>query len=406
MDGFMQMPPGNAGGLMQFLDPATLAQNQADMERWRQNQALAQSLMQSQYIPNSGRAGAIGNVLQRVMGAIANNQQQGRLSDILEQQFNIQNAAASAKRQQDLADEQRKLQEEIYKAVQSERGKAQAQKEFAKAEFTGGGVFDPSTGGFTPNADWMKQQLDLKRAEAAITAANREGPADPFAKYKLAVQQGLLTPDQAKQGIQRELLGAGGNVPSGYRATATGDLEAIPGGPADPALAAKPKPLTEGAANALAKINNAIANAKEYQRRTVGPKGEFNDVASMLNDTPQLMNSAVQDMLYAKSGANAPAAEVAKAQAMYAPSRFLGIPTERDTTASAKIGNFIRDMERMRDQYQQGTTAEGSPEPQAFGASPGQTGTAPAPSKQPTQTAINPQTGQRIGLIDGQWVPL
>jgi hypothetical protein len=31
---------------------------------------------------------------------------------------------------------------------------------------------------------------------------------------------------------------------------------------------------------------------------------------------------------------------------------------------------------------------------------------APQAAGQPTQTATNPQTGERIGLVNGQWVPI
>lgn len=390
MDNFMQMPMSN----VPFIDTNAIAQNQADMARWQQQQQLAQAMMGAPLIPHGGRGGAIAGALTNFLGMLSNNRNNDKLSDILKTQFDIQNQGAQAKRKQDLEDEYRKMQEDIYKSVQSARGTAQANKEFAKPEFTGGGVFDPSTGGFTANQDWMNQQLALKSGEAKIAAANRQGPADPFRDIKAGVQAGLITPEQAQAAMRTKLLGGGVNAPSGYRATADGSLEAIPGGPADPNQPRKPQPLTAEATNKLALIDNAIANATKYRDRTVGKGGEFNDITSMTGDTPQLIRSAVQDMLYAKSGASAPAAEVEKATEMYAPSRVMGIPTERDSTASAKVQNFLADMQRMRDQITQGTIAQGQAMP----------GSAP-PSAQPTQTAVNAQ-GQRIGLVNGQWVPL
>lgn len=117
----------------------------------------------------------------------------------------------------------------------------------------------------------------------------------------------------------------------------------------------------------------------------------------MLGDNPQLMKSAVQDMLYAKSGASAPAAEVEKAMQMFTPSRLslplvgsTGIPLERDATAAAKIDNFITDMQRMRDE---------------IGGQPITSQGAAVTGAQPSATATGPN-GQKLGLVNGQWVPL
>src|SRR5689334_2798992 len=128
------LPAVNGTGMQQmlpFIPPDQIAQNQADMLQWQQRQALAQQLMGAQYQPDSGKVGLGGTILTKLMGALAQRGQNEKLTDILKQQFSIENQAAQAKRQQDLQDEYRKLQEEIYKTRESKK----AEREFAPLQF-------------------------------------------------------------------------------------------------------------------------------------------------------------------------------------------------------------------------------------------------------------------------------
>src|SRR6476646_8565420 len=110
-------------GMLPFIPPDAIAQNQSDMLQWQQRQQLAQQLMGQQYIPNSGNVGLGGTILSKVMGALAQRGQNDKLTDILKQQCSIENQAAQAKRQQDLQDEYRKLKEKIYETAQGEKAK-------------------------------------------------------------------------------------------------------------------------------------------------------------------------------------------------------------------------------------------------------------------------------------------
>lgn len=390
---------------------ADLAQLEADKQEYLRKQQLAQALIGSGYVPNSGRTGVLTSVLSALAGGMMQRKNNESVVDLMRRTFEQQSQAAAAKRQQELEDEQRKVENAIKEATGKKRGELAAERDLGKREIAGGMFVNPFTGQAEAIPGYMDQQLALKRGEAQIAAANRAPPADPFADINKALQLGVISPEQAKSAMTRKLLGGGQQgAPSGYRFKEDGGaLEAIPGGPADPNAPARPTPLTAEAKTKLSLIDNALANARKFQERVVGPNGEFKDVESMTGDTPQLMRSAIQDMLYAKSGASAPVEEVRKAEAMYGPSRALGglIPTERDSTAAAKVGNFITDLQRMRDEI--GSTTGQQPAQGVGGAPPPQGangGNGTGPAAQPTMTAVNPQTGQRIGLINGNWVPL
>jgi len=199
------------GGMIPFISPDQIAQNQTDMLQWQQKQALAQQLMQAQYQPNTGKTGVGATILERVMGALAQNQQNAKLSDILKQQFQIENSAAQAKRQQDLQDEYRKLQEDILK----HRSEKQADLEFAPQTYAPGmGGFDPRTGkvSIDPNlsaADIAKATA-IARAQAqaqASVAGAAGGAADARIQRIMAmpdgpVKQALLTKELGEGGMQ------------------------------------------------------------------------------------------------------------------------------------------------------------------------------------------------------------
>jgi hypothetical protein len=378
-------------------NPNDLAQLEADKARFQQRQALAQSLMGAQYVPNSGGMGVLTSALSSLAGAFMNRRNNESMADLMRREFDTQNKAAIAKRQQELADEERKFNEELKKIDYT----AKSKRDNAEKQFTGGGVFDPVSGAFTPSQEWTNQQLGLKRAEAAISASNRQDPnAGLMAKIALAKQLGA--DPQAIMAMVTGQQGAPDTQVVGNNLVDKRTGKAMPIiGPDGKPMPAQQQPLTGEVKNKLALIDNAIANAQKYQSRVAPGGGQFNDIDSQMGDTPELMKSAIQDMLYAKSGASAPVEEVRKANEMYGPSRLhlplfgeTPIPTERDSTSAAKVQNFLNDMHRMREQIA-GSQGQDQQAPQAQ-----------ASQAQPTQTAVNPQTGQRIGLVNGQWVPL
>ena len=337
-------------------NPLTLgASGQSDGSAYR---ALAESLasQQMQAGPSSGL-----NVLQAILGPLA--------------QVANMNRAAEA----DSAYEQNRMKQyEEFQARQAEQERAQQTAAAAGQRAEREKVADANglTGlvraqflmtGEIP-AQAFKGPERAKRYEVGGALVDENGkvlfqaPDKPNAPSeidrKVATLRQLGASDEQ---IRAALMGGGGaqQAPSGYRQTADGSLEPIPGGPAD--KKATPPALGAEVTNKLSLLDNAIANAKKYQAATVRPDGSFADIASMSGATPQLIKSAVQDMLYAKSGASAPAEEVSKAEAMYSPGFF-----ERDSTAAAKVGNLLADLERMRAtigggaQPQQGAPQQGA----------------------------------------------
>lgn len=395
------LPAVNAtqmGGMMPFISPDQVAQNQTDMLAWQQKQALAQQLMQSQYIPNTGGKGVAGNVLERVMGMLANNQNNQKLSDILKQQFAIENQASQAKRQQEIEDEYRKMGIAIQQATGIARGEGQVKNELNPIEAVGGGKFilDHRTGELKINPDFNASEIDLEKAKAAIAAANRQGPADPFREIKTAIAQGVITPEEGQKRMHDVALGlkeGGGNVPSGYRATPTGNLEAIPGGPADPATQMnKPQPVSAENRTKLGLLDAAQSALDNYKAQGTDKQGVPHPMANTFtpgNTANTSMDEAVANMLRVESGAAISAGEIAAAKDRYTPSAL-----RSDAENKNRLEMLDRKLKQMRASITAGTNE----------AQPG--AVTPKAGAQPTQTIINPQTGERKGLVNGEWVTL
>lgn len=166
----------------QFYDSQSLAQLQADQMQLEQRQRLAQALLGGNYVPNSGRAGALTSILGSVVGAFQQHRNNESVTDLLRRKFDAENQAAQAKHQQDQADLTFKTNEEIRKAVEAEK----ARKMYAPTQFQDHGAFEPSDGSYRPLAAAAQQEVGIKSAEADATArANaryRAGPADPFSE--------------------------------------------------------------------------------------------------------------------------------------------------------------------------------------------------------------------------------
>lgn len=320
-DQFMPMSPG----MMPFYDVNAIAQNQADMYKLQQQQAMAQALMQTPYAPGSGRAGAIAGGLTRLLGMLQNNQGNAKLADLLKDQFAIQNQAAQAKRQQDLEDEYRKLNEEIQKGVQIARGTQQAQKEFALPKIVNGLMIDQNTGQATPVAGWNDAAIALARQQAAISAANRAPPEDPFRNIKGALAQGLITPEEATKRMHDVALGLSEkaqNAPAGYSWTPQGTLNAIPGGPADPATQMnKPQPVSAENRTKLGLLDAAQSALDNYKAQGTknGVPTPLGNAFSVGNTANTSLDEAIANVLRVESGAAISAGEISAAKDRYAP---------------------------------------------------------------------------------------
>jgi hypothetical protein len=368
----MAVDPVTGQSLLAYMDPTAFGQLQGDRSHADLLGQLGQQMLQSGYTPNSGWGGALAQIAQAIAGSAALNKSQEQIAGLGQRQVQALSAAEEKKRAQQAADDEAKNQRDIAKALAEKEGGIKLGLQYgdqtSAAEAKAAGAKALAEG--TATLPLHEQEARFK---ANLDAQNRQ-PAEFERKMAAAKQMGA-SPEE----LRAMVIGNQGNTPSGYR-PAAGGLEPIPGGPADPNTIHRQGSLTAEAKTKLSLIDNAINNAKRYAERTVGPNGEFKDVESMTHDTPQLITSAIQDMLYAKSGASAPQAEVDKAMAMYAPSRYFGVPTERDTTASAKVQNLIGDLTNMRNEIAQGTPS----------------GMAVAPSNSPVHYVYDIKTGKLV----------
>src|SRR5690348_11986998 len=249
------LPPINASamsGMIPFIPPDQIAQNQSDMLQWQQRQALAQQLMGAQYQPNSGKVGLGGTILEKVMGALAQRGQNEKLTDILKQQFSIENQAAQAKRQQDLADEYRKLQEKIYETAQGEKAK----KDYALLKDTPYGSFDPATGQNTIDPNITKAAIDLAGGKANAEAAARAKYAGAAEAAGLGQIKNIMAmPDgPLKTALLAKAVGEGGMQAIAFSGMGAGGGQGAPTGGAmgndflsslSPGIAAQVKAIGE-----------------------------------------------------------------------------------------------------------------------------------------------------------------
>src|SRR5689334_12622952 len=130
--------------MMAFMDPSSMADLMSRQQQLQQRQALAQQLMQAQYVPNSGKLGVLGAIASQLAGNMQQRSNNQSLTDILRDQFSQQLSQAKAARQQQLEDEQRKLYEEIFKQGSIDTNKAKAEREYQKRDVSGGMIVDPT----------------------------------------------------------------------------------------------------------------------------------------------------------------------------------------------------------------------------------------------------------------------
>jgi hypothetical protein len=304
-----------------------MAYQNAQMDKQR-----AQDLMNAQYTGGGG-LGIAAVLLQALRGRALNRQADETASQALKKQFEFDNKAAMAEAEKKAREDDAKFQKELEKIRTQEAEKA---KYRSKSEF-----------------DYLPE--DQKARAARIKAGLELGAQAPQAPQRVTYGAPIEVmgadgkPVLVRPGSDGSMVPVNGfaprpqagNVPAGYQATPDGKLAFIPGGPADPAN--KGSAVGQEAQNKLALIDNAIANAKEYAKRVLGPNGQFKDIDARMGDTPGLLQSAIQDQLYVKSGASAPVEEVKKWEGIYGPGVF-----EKDTTASAKVAKLIADLERQR----------------------------------------------------------
>lgn len=380
MGGQQQMQTGtpqmNGGMNFQQLntDPNAAANLQADAIKLQQNRMMAQALMQQggQYIPGSGKAGIAAGLASLIRGKMMESGQDESMRDILQRQFAQDNEAAQAKRAQELEDEGRKLTNEIFKGRELKK----ADLEFSPQQYAAGlGAFDPRTGQVSIDPNISASKLAEKDAELRLGAKYRQGPADPFAKYKQAVAQGILSPEQAQQAMQRELMGGGGsNAPSGYRPSSDGSgLEPIPGGPADPKTkGAQLQPVSAENRAKLGLLNTAQESLDKYvgagtEEGTPTPWKNMG-VGNVANTS---MEDAIANMLRVESGAAISQGEIEAAKARYMPSPLRSDAENKNRLEllKSKLGNMRQSLTtgtNEADITSQGAAVTGAPDQAAI----------------------------------------
>lgn len=263
---------------LQFL-PGDLAQIESEDEKQRRRQEQAQRLMQAGFNPVAN-ANPILAILGSVMSTIRGNAEfkdaEGKLSENLKKRFEFENqsaqqaaAAKRAEREENQAFELRKLEEG---AAATARHRAPDKASFEERLF-----------------EQLPPNLRSQAALGKFGLGPKAGPGPSESDRKIAQLRQLGASDDQ---IRSMLLGnaGGGNAPSGYRATATGALEPIPGGPADKPKEADTKvAAAQQAREILAKMQQRLDKGETW----TGPVDQFipgqgqqqfeSDIAQLVN---------------------------------------------------------------------------------------------------------------------------
>lgn len=319
---------------MQYLS-SDMAQIQVDEEAARRRQEQAQRLMQAGFnpVPN---ANPILSILASVMSTIKGDkmlkESDASLSETLAKRFDIQNQQDQAK-----AEAERKRRDEDFA------------REFQKIDYTNQSNakyreprnIDPLS------PEGMAATLGLEKAKAGM----RPGPGPSESDRKIQQLRALGATDDQIRGM---LLGnQGNNAPSGYRVTATGALEPIPGGPADPAAqAAKPRQLPADMAGRVALAEEYLAKSPEINAaiKSGALTGIFDSQTAKAGygksgEVYRQIQSGRDALQRTLTGAGMPASEAAEYADRYLPT----VGDTQETLASkqsqlqAELGRFIQE---------------------------------------------------------------
>lgn len=196
----------------------------------------------------------------------------------------------------------------------------------------------------------------------------------------------------------------GSQPPNGYRFNADGSLSPIPGGPADPAVAANNRPLRPIPASAatgiianrtsLSQIDRAIA-AVQANPKAFGLTNYLGDTIKQRTD-PGGVNPRAQvaDIGSLKIHDRSGAAVTASEQPRLKP--FIPTATDEPGVIVTKLQNLRANLEAQNDETESFYSADSGYRqmgPQQGGAS----------AQEITATGPN---GQKLALRNGQWVPM
>lgn len=197
-------------------DPESIEGIQADALKGQRMQEYAAMLAENnQYIPNSGWLGVVAKVANDWQGKRKGEEGDRTVASALARQMKLdeekKQQEAEAAMRAEIAKEQREIQAAREKAIAA----AQAKRDYAAKQFTGGGVFDPAAGKWEGVPEYAQTQEQLASAKAAAAARNR-GPTG--AESKVAQLRALgASDDEIKAALvggrkQRISVGADGGL--------------------------------------------------------------------------------------------------------------------------------------------------------------------------------------------------
>ena len=236
---------------MQYLN-GDLARLQVEQDDIKRKQQLGQTLQQAGLNPVQG-----GNSVLALLAALTSTIRGNSLmkdasksmSENLASQFDAQNQADQAKAEA----EQKRREEDWQRRLQEiDYGNKSA------AQYRAPSNIDPLS------PEGMAAQAQLKK----MTAGPGPGPSESDRKIEQLRQLGA-TDDQIRSMLLGNQVGA---APAGYRPTANGALEAIPGGPADKSQEKDPKAAAAAQARELlGKLQAGLAGGNV----STGPIDQF-----------------------------------------------------------------------------------------------------------------------------------
>lgn len=358
-----------------------------------------------------------GHIAQQLAGQYANYKQQQKYQGLGQQQNDAQTqmlaALLSGKSAKDVLAEMQgnpfAAQTVMPMAMAQYQSQLKANEPVKLSEGEALTQRDPTTGAYKTLASGpAKQHQPIKQSNGVEEwLADWTGAEIAGTRTKVQMGPGEAARLAEERRYHQQSLDQGA-IPAGYRKAGNGALEFIPGGPHDPAAAKRERP-TEDQAKNMQLYNRASQQAKILVGDGKTP-GVFDALSAPANQigsavgfgSPMLTgaeyqraDAALKDLaasyLYSVSGATANPGEVANLTATLRPR--LGESEASVADKKARIGQMVESI-KIR--------AAGAQVPGA-GQAPAAESAAPAADG---PTATNPQTGQKLILRNGQWVPL
>lgn len=192
-----------------------------------------------------------------------------------------------------------------------------------------GAVLDVFGGGLREDSQLARGTIGLRAAQAAAQKANA---AQSYAAADNSRASAAQTRAETAAGMSTG--GTGGRAPVGYRWGATGNLEPIPGGPADPATkgAKLAKPPTEGQAKALV-----------FSSRMQVADDVLNELAEQGQRNPNLVKRFAESLPFIGEGAGMVANTIGSAgeqQVEQAQRDFVNAVLRRESGAAIGVDEF------------------------------------------------------------------